>query len=691
MFAWRLKKIEVGRAANQRVIQLITAVPLNLFLITAHNVSIGIIGSRSNYMYVGLALLCLYVALATAAVICMRLKRRSGFFLAAGAFFVFLPWYGLTFSHDWYISTIGILINAWLAIGILARIGRHFDSGTVDYTPKDLPYGYWTPSLMWLNGICVLVSILSAGYGEAAYSVGIFAVSTIILGTLGLSLFFELRYTRPTLRGGPYAEWLILILICILSLSKPNLRINAILIALRQTVVILRYLVRTRYAGLVSRYFFRRPAQLLATSFICVIIGGTFLLSLPFVTATGTSLNLLDALFTSTSSTCVTGLIVLDTATDFSVFGQCVILLLIQIGGLGIMTISTFAAIALGRNIGLGQEYSLSSMIGEASYKHVYLLVKFICIFTFLIEAIGCIILFPQFMAAGCSVKTALWKSIFHAVSGFCNAGFSLQSNSLVPYQTQPGIIITMSLLIIIGGLGFGVLYWGWNRLSGTQRKDNFHVSVVLRTTLILLIGMALFVFITEFHHSLSQFSLVDKCTNAWFYAVTPRTAGFNTIRVAAVQPVTRFITLILMFIGVAPGSTGGGIKITTVMVLILTVRTLMRGGSEVQGFRHSLGTTTIYRASAVFVLGIASCAIGLCILLATQTLPFDALLFESVSAFGTVGLSMDVTPRLTGIGRFVIIVLMFVGRVGPLTLVLSMQPLRKQEIYYPTANVMVG
>jgi len=691
MFVWRLKKIEVGRAATHRVIQLIAALPLNLFLITAHNVQGGILGPRSNYMYAGLASVLLFAVTATAAVIYMRSKRRIGFVLAAAAFCLFLPWYLLAFQYDWYISTIGLLINAGLAISTVVRTGRHFTSDSIDYSVKDLPYGYWTPSLMWLNGICVLVSILSAGYGEAAYAQGILTASIIIIGTLGLSLFFEIRYTAPTLRNGPYAEWVLLLLICVLSWNRPNLRINAILIAVRQTIVISRYLVRTRQAGRVSKYFFRRPAQLLATSFICVIVGGTFLLSLPFVASTGTSLTLVDALFTATSSTCVTGLIVLDTATDFSVFGQWVILLLVQIGGLGIMTISTFAAIALGRNIGLSQEYSLSSMIGEASYKHVYLLVKFICIFTFFIEAVGCLILFPQFLSAGLPFKAALWKSVFHAVSGFCNAGFSLQSNSLVPYQEQPGIMITMSLLIIVGGLGFGVLYWGWNRLFGKQRKDSFHVTIVLRTTLILLVGMAIFVFITEYRHALSQFCLTDKLTNAWFYAVTPRTAGFNTISMTAVQPVTRLITIILMFIGVAPGSTGGGIKITTVMVLILTVRTLMRGGSEVQGFRHSLSTTTVFRASAVFMLGIASCAIGLCILLMTQSMPFDALLFESVSAFGTVGLSMGVTPQLTSVGRFVIIFLMFVGRVGPLTLVLSMQPLRKQEIYYPTANVMVG
>jgi trk system potassium uptake protein TrkH len=691
MCAWRLKKIEVGRAAIHRIVQLVAAVPLNLYFISAHNALRGDTYHRNVYLVSGLVITALFSVVAAMAILFMSRKRRAGFFLAACAYVFILPWYFVTIPHDWYISTIAILINGGLAASIAARTGRYFDDAIAGSTAKDLPFGYWTPSVLWLNSICILVCILSAGYGEAAYFAGIVFASVIIIGTLGVSLFFELTCTPPRLRSGPYVEWILLVLVAGIAWANPNLRVSAILIALRQCIVVSRQLVRTHVADRISRYFFRRPAQLLATSFICVIITGTFLLSLPFVSATGSSISLVDALFTATSGTCVTGLIVLDTATDFSMIGQCIILFLIQIGGLGIMTISTFAAITLGRNIGLSQEYSLSSMIGEASYKHVYLLIKFICIFTFCIEAIGCLILFPQFLAAGLPLKTALWKSVFHSVSGFCNAGFSLQTNSLIPFQNYPGIMITMSTLIVIGGLGFGVLFWVWTRLLGTQRKDSFHVTVVLRTTAVLLIAMALFVFISEYHNTLASFSLTDKIANAWFYAVTPRTAGFNTIRVSAVEPATRFITIILMFIGVAPGSTGGGIKITTLMVLILTVRTLMRGGTEVQGFRHSLDNSTIFRAAAVFMLGVASCVIGLCMLLATQSLPFEQLLFESVSAFGTVGLSMGATPQLSTAGRLIITILMFVGRVGPLTLVLSMQPLRKQVIYYPRANVMVG
>jgi len=206
-----------------------------------------------------------------------------------------------------------------------------------------------------------------------------------------------------------------------------------------------------------------------------------------------------------------------------------------------------------------------------------------------------------------------------------------------------------------------------------------------------LLLGMTCLVLLVENNGALKNFSFIDKIANAWFYAVTPRTAGFNTITANSVSPVTRFVTIILMFIGVAPGSTGGGVKITTVFVLLLTVRTLMRGDKEAQGFNYSITNRTVYRAAAVFFLGITVCVLGFALLSATQSLSTDSIAFETVSAFGTVGLSMGDTAKLNTFGKLVIIVLMFVGRVGPLTLVLSMRPLKKQEIFYPKANVMVG
>ena len=355
------------------------------------------------------------------------------------------------------------------------------------------------------------------------------------------------------------------------------------------------------------------------------------------------------------------------------------------------MTISTFAAIIIGRNVGLGQEYSLTRMTGETSVNRVYRLIKFICLFTFVIELIGAGSLFYQFSSINIPLKTNIWKSIFHSVSAFCNAGFALQTDSLIPFQHNPGILLTFSILIIIGGLGFGVLYWFYEIITFKHRKSSFHVKIVLYSSIILLIGMTCFVLIFENSGALNNYSLIDKISNAWFYAVTPRTAGFNTITVNSVSPVTRFITTVLMFIGVAPGSTGGGVKVTTIFVLLLTVRALMRGDKEAQGFNFSISNRTIFRAAAVFFLGIITCVVGYVLLLATQSFSAESIAFETISAFGTVGLSMGDTANLNTFGKIIIIILMFIGRVGPLTLVLSMRPLKNQEIFYPQANVMVG
>jgi len=368
-----------------------------------------------------------------------------------------------------------------------------------------------------------------------------------------------------------------------------------------------------------------------------------------------------------------------------------VILCLIQAGGLGIMTLSTFAAIMIGRNIGLGQEYSLGAMMGESSVSRMYRLIKFICLATFAIEACGAAVLLPQFIALGLPWKTALWKAVFHSVSAFCNAGFSLQTDSLVSWRAQPGILLVISALIICGGLGFGVLYWLWQRAHGMRVKASLHARIVLWGTAVLLAGMTIALLLAEYHHALHGMPLRDKLVNAWFHAVTPRTAGFNTLAIEALHPVSRFLTMVLMFIGAAPGSTSGGVKITTIFVLILTVRTLMRGGFEVHGFGYSIGHSTVYRTAAVLSLGMMSWVVCLAALLATQPMRLERLAFEALSAFGTVGLSMNVTPFLSAFGKLVIIGLMFIGRVGALTLVLSFQPLRKEEIVYPKANVMVG
>jgi len=674
-----------------RIVQLITAIPVNIFLyITLDNPG-GIFGENDTLPFSGVFVVIGFIVLSVIASALISKKSAAGFkvggfnFAIAGCFFL------VGARSDLIVSLIGFAFNSFLAFKIFMDANKYSEeSGSVEGLKKN-DFGAWSSILLWINSVAVAVCFLEAGYRISVSNIGIISVIFVIFGSLIISVYHEWRKNRPTLKNGPRLEWLLLVIIILLIAfcRKPMIIIAAA--AIRQLIVIFRIFMKTEYSARLSKYFFKRPAQLLAFSFIAVISVGAVILSFPYISVTGQSIPFVDAFFTSTSATCVTGLIVLDTPNDFTLFGQAVILTLIQIGGLGIMTISTFAAVIIGRSVGLGKEYSLTRMIGESSLFRVYQLIKFICLFTFVIEIVGAAILLPQFRVLGFSWKNTIWKSIFHSVSGFCNAGFSLQTDSLVPFQSNPGIVLTVAFLIIIGGLGFGVLYWFFERLTGTHRKESFHVKIVLWSTGILLAFATLFVFAVEYNGALSGFSFTDKIYNSFFAALTPRTAGFNTFDVGSLKPVSRFFTSILMFIGVAPGSTGGGIKITTVFVLILTVRALIKGDKEIQGFGYSVSTGTVYRAAAVLVLGAVTCAVGFVLLLGSQNLPFEVLGFETISAFGTVGLSLGATNLLDSFGKIILIVLMFVGRVGPLTLVLSMRPLKKQEIYYPKANVMVG
>jgi len=688
---YHLLNIEQRRTSLKRIVQLLTAIPVNLFLLVTLNNIDKFFGARGFLSLPGLFAISLFIILAILAAYLIYFRKKTGFFIGFLAFLGASCCFAYCFADDWMISFIGGLFN--LITGLLfLKDGKYFNTNIASlYDDHHFKPGIWGFILLWLNCVVIGLATLEAGYRIIDAPSGIISILVLFVAVLYISCKREWKINKPTFQHGPYIEWLLLPLIIFAYVYTDNLLAIIATIALRQTIVTIRYFSKTKFAGKLSKYLFRRPAQLLGLSFFIVISIGTIILSFPYASTSKISVKAIDALFTATSATCVTGLIVLDTPHAFTVFGQSIILILLQIGGLGIMTISTFAAIIIGRNVGLGQEYSLTRMTGEASVNKVYRLIKFICLFTFVIEIIGAGSLFFQFSSLGMTLKTNVWKSVFHSISAFCNAGFSLQTDSLVFFQYNPGILFTLSALIIIGGLGFGVLYWFWEIITLKHRKISFHVKIVLYSTVILLIGMTCFVFIFENSGVLNNYSLIDKISNAWFYAVTPRTAGFNTITVDSVSPITRFITIVLMFIGVAPGSTGGGVKITTVFVLILTIRALMRGDKEAQGFNYSISNGTIYRAAAVFFLGIVTCILGYAFLVATQSISAESIAFETVSAFGTVGLSMGDTAKLNTFGKLVIIVLMFVGRVGPLTLVLSMRPLKRQEIFYPQANVMVG
>ena len=441
------------------------------------------------------------------------------------------------------------------------------------------------------------------------------------------------------------------------------------------------------------------PAPLLVGSFAGAILAGAALLALPVASATGASIGLADALFTSTSAVCVTGLVVKDTAGDFTLFGQLVILALIQLGGLGIMTFSVSMMLMLGRALATSPGSAMRDMLDQQSAREALQLVRFIALFTFTVEAAGAVALFAWFGAReGYTVQSA-YSAVFHAVSAFCNAGFSLYSKSFVGYAGHVGVSLTLTGLIIVGGLGFPVmrdlLVVGRRERLGEGRSPGLRTQtrVVLATSAILiLLGAALF-YVLELPSTLSGLGPTDRLLASYFQAVTARTAGFNTVDIGSVKAPALVVLMALMLIGASPGSTGGGIKTTTAAILFQAMRSAFRRRPEVELFHRTVPRSTIRRAMALVTLTFLLLAAAAVALNAAEPRhAFEKLLFEEISAFGTVGLSMGVTPHLTAPGKAIIILLMFAGRVGPLTLMLSLLGQGRPARYrYPETHMMVG
>ena len=407
------------------------------------------------------------------------------------------------------------------------------------------------------------------------------------------------------------------------------------------------------------------PARVLLTTFLGLCGLGTLLLLLPWATHAD-GIALVDAAFTSVSAVCVTGLTVLDTSNDFTVFGQVLILLLIQLGGLGIMSIATVGMHALGRRLSLRQERLLTSMTDT---DHQDLVVSLVTIlrFTVMAEGLGALVLAGLFYFSGDSLGQAAWRGLFTAISAFCNAGFALQTNNLIPYQGNPLILHVIALLIIFGGLApvTSLLVPRW--LAG--RPVGVGVRLVLVTTAVLLIGGAILFLAFEWHGVLSGLTVADKIHNAWFQSVTLRTAGFNSVDLGGVMNPSCLIMICLMFIGGSPGSTAGGVKTTTIALLVMTFWASVTGRSEVivQNLRIPAGT--INRAITIVCSGALVWVVMALMLEMTQQIPARELLFEVTSALGTVGLSLGATNHLDGIGKIIVMVAMFAGRIGPMTL----------------------
>jgi trk system potassium uptake protein len=442
-----------------------------------------------------------------------------------------------------------------------------------------------------------------------------------------------------------------------------------------------------------SKWVKINPAQTLSLGFFCLIMLGTFLLMLPFATKDRHHLSFIDALFEATSAVCVTGLVVVDTQTTFTVFGQIVLMFLIQIGGLGFMTVGILIALFLGKNIGLKGRLMIQESLNQLSLEGMVRLVKFVVIFTLIIEGIGATILAIRW-ASDFGFPQSIFYGIFHSISAFNNAGFDIMGGfkSITEYVGDFTVIMTLSSLIIIGGIGYTVIIDLLKKKS--LRKLSLHSKLVILVTLLLNVLGTILVFVLEYNNpgTLGDLSFKDKLLGAFFHGVVPRTAGFNSLNMPDLTQSTQLITMLLMFIGGGSGGTAGGIKVTTFVILILAVWTLIRGRNEVNVFGKRLPNDIIFRAFSITLYSTALIAVFLFILTITEEAPLSIILFEVISAFGTVGMSLGLTTELSPIGKILISLLMFMGRVGPLTIAFALARANKKLPYkYAEEKVMIG
>lgn len=419
------------------------------------------------------------------------------------------------------------------------------------------------------------------------------------------------------------------------------------------------------------RSFFEHPARNVVAGFVAVITIGTALLLLPFATAPGVSTTPVDALFTATSAVSVTGLTVVDTGTHWSGFGQAVLLVLIEVGGLGYMTVSSLVVMLLSRRLGLRRQLVASTEREALSLGDVRHVLTSLALITVVVQGVVAAVIAARLWAGGdVAVGDALWSGVFHAVAAFNNAGFSLYPDSLVGFSSDWVILVPIMAAILIGGLGFPVLL-DLRQVGRDVRRLTLHSKVTIAGSAgLLVIGFGLLTLL-EWRNpaTLGSMPLPDKVLNGAFASVSPRTAGFNTIDIGAMREGSLLATVVLMFIGAGSAGTSGGIKVSTFMIITLVIWSQLRGERDVTGFHRRVPDETQRRAITVAALAVGLVMVAAAVLVSSGGVTFGAGIFEAASAFGTVGLTTGITPSLPTLDRLVVIVLMLVGRVGPITL----------------------
>ncbi|MBN2601567.1 MAG: TrkH family potassium uptake protein [Candidatus Marinimicrobia bacterium] len=557
-----------------------------------------------------------------------------------------------------------------------------------------LEYGiHQTSTIFWITNILdyfiiilfIIETVLRISRAERKISYIRNNLFDLLLLTVIVGLFIYTRYMRYILGIGEVS------------------RLSTNIILIRNTFNILKIFGRVKRLNAYIKSISSHPAQTIAFSFIIIILLGTIFLMLSISTADNSRIGIVNSLFTATSAVCVTGLIVVDTATKFSLFGKIVIMILIQIGGLGIMILSYFGAFVVGKRISIEEKLALSYLLNEQDMQKLSISIMKIILITFGIELTGALILYGNFNNLyGDSFKAVLF-SMFHAVSAFCNAGFALFTDSLESFKSDIAMNFTIAGLIITGGISFPVIFnlienfktnIETNIFSHRIRKSQLtlNTKVVLIITAILIISGMLFVYGIEHKGNLVQNDLKTQYLASFFQSVTLRTAGFNTINIATLRVPTLLLMVLFMFIGGASGSTAGGVKVNTVSVIIAYLKSVLYSRKETTLLNNFLSKSLINKSFLIVLLALGAIFIGTFILSLLEPFPLEYILFEVVSAFGTVGLSTGITGSLCIMSKIIIIMLMFIGRLGPMTLIIAMsQRPALVRIKYPEGNILIG
>ena len=443
-----------------------------------------------------------------------------------------------------------------------------------------------------------------------------------------------------------------------------------------------------------KKVYFSPYITILMSFFIVILIGGR-ILSLPFVTVSGKGTNLIEGIFTATSAVCVTGLTVNDVSTTYNLIGKTIILVLIQLGGIGLITFSSLLILLISKEISYYTKKIVQEDINAETVFNIQKYIKKVIITVLLIELIGAAVLFFEFIKKFKFLK-AIYYSVFHSVSAFCNAGFSLFSDNLESFKGSIIINTVIPILIIVGGLGFSTIINVYKYLRKKDKRITTTSKITLKVTLGFVVFGAFFIFIFEHANikTIGNYTFIEKIGAAFFQSVTTRTAGFNTMSLAGMKEITALLFIFFMFIGASPGSTGGGVKTTTFGLIVLGVITIIKNEEYIEYNGRKISWTNFNRAISIVFISVCYIVIILFLLILLEPdINVMNLLFELVSAFGTVGVTRNLTPYLGNISKILVIITMFVGRVGPLTIVsaLSLKKIKSGKYKYPEENILIG